>query len=142
MDQTIIMCHKGKPCDPPIINMPHGDPILFEASPDGGDLWIAACTPEQVEDMKPFPFFFPMVEDTSVPKIEKDIIPDASWTRAGIAEWAQRELNVTLDMKLPAEMLADLQAAIAKAEQEKAALPPFVAEDAQAEKPEPPLVIS
>jgi len=126
VDQKIIMCHTGRPCDPPIINMPHGDPIVFEPNPNGGPLWIAYCTAEQVEDMARFDFFRKFTEELPEEKIEKGNIPDETWTRAGIAEWALEELDIVIDLKLKADMLAELNAAVAKAEAEKASLPPFV----------------
>ena len=138
MENTIIMAHNGRPCDPPIICMPHGQ-ITFEPNPAGGPLWLGYCTPEQVEDLKPYDFFFPFTEDATVPEIKKDVVPDETWTRAGIVEWAERELKVTIDMKRKADMLADLNAAIAKAEAEKAELPPFIApEEEPAKAPETP----
>ena len=154
METTTIMAHNGRPCDPPVIGTTHGL-IAFEPNPAGGPLWLADCTPEQVEDLQPFAHFFLFQEDTHIPKIEKGTIPDQTWSRVGIAEWALEELDVTIEMKRKADMLNDLQAAIAavvaraEAEKaEKAALPPFVApEETTPEAPapetpaEPPLVV-
>ena len=144
MENLIIMAHRGMPGDPPIINMPHG-PIVFERGPNNDSIWIGYCTPEQVEDLKPYDFFFPFTQEIPAPKIEKDKVPDETWNRAGIAEWAEEELGVTISMKLKkADMLAELKVAIAaRAEEalqpapEDAPAPPKEAEAPKQEEPAP-----
>jgi hypothetical protein len=128
------MAHVGRPCDPPFIGTPSGN-VAFEPNADGGPLWLGPCTQEQFDYLSAFPHFKAFQEDAQIPQITKGVIPDATWTRAGIAEWAKEELDVVIDMKLKADMLTELHdaitAVVARAEAEateKSSLPPFVAE--------------
>ena len=111
-EKTETIAHLGRPFDPPLINTSTGQ-LTFEPDPDGSKYWLAKATPEQALELVQFGFFKRFDPTASAALPDASAMPDETWTRAGIAEWAQKFLEVEIETKLKADMLADLQAALA-----------------------------
>jgi hypothetical protein len=108
---TVTVAHQGRPFDPPVINTSAG-PVIFCPNPDGGNLWLGQASPDQAAELLNFPFFLEFKGATPAPSADYAPLPDKTWTKPGIAQWALEFLDVTLDQtKTKDAMLADLKTA-------------------------------
>lgn len=114
MSDKILVAHHGSPFTPPVIPAA-GGVVLFYPNPEGGQLWLGEATPEQAEELCAFDFYFVYKGEAKAPDLASLTLPDKSWTRDGIAEWAKEFLGMTIDIKAKAEMLTELEEAIEKA---------------------------
>jgi hypothetical protein len=111
MTDTITLAHVGIPFNPPEINTVAG-PVIFFPNPDGGPLWLGEATQEQADDLLQHSFFTAYAGATPVVDKQRIPIPDKTWSKPGIAQWALEFLGVTLDItQTKAQMLEAIAAA-------------------------------
>jgi len=125
----IIIAHDGAPCFPPEIPA-CGGVLVFAPDPAGSKFWIAEATQEQADYITQYPFFTLFKGEAKAFTLSDLTVPDKSWTRAGIAEWALEFLGATIAIGEKKDMLVALQEAI----DAKLAAEALKAEDADKDK--------
>jgi hypothetical protein len=113
MSESIIIAHEGTPCTPPIVCPPGLDVLVFAPDPAGSKFWIAEATEEQAAWALGYEFFTKFEGPAPIFDLDNTVIPDKTWTKAGIAEWAKEFLGIEIDTEpTKAEIIAALLVSI------------------------------